>query len=115
MSHIQEVFDRVKTHLLEQHERSISESESPSCAYRGYDGLKCAVGCLISDEHYSEDLEGEGANENIVKSALKKSGINTYNITIIDLLLDLQGMHDTENPDNWRDKLNVIAEKYGLT
>lgn len=34
--------------------------ESDNCKYRGEQGTKCAVGHLIPDEFYSEDMEGLG-------------------------------------------------------
>ena len=51
----QEVFDQVATHLLTQNERSL---DGASCSYRNCDGLKCAAGCLISDDEYDNQMEG---------------------------------------------------------
>jgi hypothetical protein len=59
----QEIFDHVLTHLRKQGKPAINETDSGEdiCAYRTDDGLKCAVGCLIPDDKYNEDLEGRSA------------------------------------------------------
>lgn len=49
---IQEIFDTVSVHLLTQNEKSQESSFYSSCLYRGPNGTKCAVGCLIKDEFY---------------------------------------------------------------
>ena len=46
----QQVFDQVKNHMLTQMKKSMLESNGDPCAYRGFDGLQCAAGCLMSDE-----------------------------------------------------------------
>ena len=43
----QEAFTKVRDHLLRQKEKCIVNG---LCAYRGENGLKCAIGALISDE-----------------------------------------------------------------
>ena len=54
----QEVFDRALSHLRKQGEPAIFVDEMPRCRYRTPEGLKCAIGALISDENYYLDLEG---------------------------------------------------------
>ena len=51
-----EIATFVRDKLLEQGVRSemyTMEDPGASCAYRGNQGLKCAVGWLIDDKHYS--------------------------------------------------------------
>ena len=52
---LQEIFDKVATHLLTQ-PRSINDVGD--CLYRGPDGKKCAAGILIPDEEYNSMMEG---------------------------------------------------------
>lgn len=54
----QELFDYVTSFLLKQGEQS--RGPGGACAYRGRDGLMCAVGCVVPDEFYSPSMEGEG-------------------------------------------------------
>ena len=60
----QEVFDQVATHLLTQNKRSLFVRQigtdtvmTASCRYKA-DNLRCAAGCLISDEEYNITCEG---------------------------------------------------------
>ena len=40
------------------------------CAYRGYDGTKCAVGCLIPDDVYSPFMENKTPKTDNVRLAI---------------------------------------------
>ena len=48
MRNKRQTFDKVKKHLLKQGERSMKADDS-ICVYHSKEGLKCAVGCLISE------------------------------------------------------------------
>jgi len=101
----QQTFDKVAHHLLEQGEQS--RDGHYSCVYREESGLKCAVGCLITDEAYSSDLEDCSVDEENVKAALKKSGIGMSNIIWLETA---QKIHDRCEPEEWKRKLEVLAE-----
>ena len=74
-----EVFKRVAKHLLAQNEACVTLSVH--CWYRHPSRveLKCAIGCLISDEFYSEEIENnEDLTESLKKlNELYKSGAIT--------------------------------------
>ena len=56
----QDVFDHVTQHLLKQGKRSVSSTGA--CQYRTEQAegvLKCAAGCLITDDEYNSKFEGE--------------------------------------------------------
>jgi len=114
----QEVFMQVATHLLKQNAQSIKVrgdgSSSNHCAYRGNDGLQCAVGCLIPDQFYTPGLEGHDVHDNAVREALLDSGIDMHDDDIADLLSSLQQMHDNYAPTDWRTKITKIGERFGL-
>lgn len=98
-----EMLDFAKNHLLAQKIRSVSPVGD--CQYRGPIGLKCAVGALISDEHYNTDLEGYDINCENVRSAVTQSlGF----IPDFDLLAQLQTLHDNEPPHRWANLLGAI-------
>lgn len=100
---LQEIYDKVKVHLLAQGRPAMFQG---SCVYRSPSGLKCAVGCLITDEAYDEDLEGvpvrclfePGTEDKDVTEAyramLRESGIDTSNKDLLRLLSSLQKAHD---------------------
>ncbi len=109
-SELQEIFNRVKKGLLKQNEQCVNVN---GCVYRNSAGLKCAVGQLITDEAYCSDLEEHSIEDENVKDALMKSGINvTQEVT--HLLNSLQGMHDNLAPEHWKKRLDVIAKRFGL-
>lgn len=103
----QEIFDTVARHLFAQGEPAMDGNAA--CAYRAPKGLKCAVGALIADEHYSSNLDFPEAGHSItvvdkyrpVRIALHKSGVVTKSdidhhsrSSRIALLSDLQVLHD---------------------
>ena len=110
-----EVFDKVKAHLLTQGGRA---TRFGRCAYRGDNGTKCAVGCLIADEHYDRDTcEGAGSLHPNVQVALERSGIdlglylpNGY--PLWNLLSALQRVHDLQFPECWPEALDALEQKY---
>jgi hypothetical protein len=115
MTH-QELFDTVATHLFTQGEQSLCESGSvdATCAYRGDNGLTCAVGCILPDDIYTNDMEGEGVQSDLVSAAIAEA----YGAEAVPLLTCLQHCHD--NPINWRTsrmmrrQLSNVAQAEGL-
>lgn len=101
----QEVFDQVAEHLLKQMAQS---RQSTGCAYRGNNGLKCAAGCLIADDEYSEEFE------NIAWSELGRK-IPNFPKKHSGLIQGLQAIHDTRPPVCWPYYLQKLAREYRLT
>ena len=99
-----EVFEQVKTHLLTQTERSMLDEDT--CAYRGISGLKCAAGCLISDDEYNKDFESKRwkalANWNAVP--------NTH----VELIDSLQMVHDHYPVSLWEQELENIKVDFNI-
>lgn len=114
---IRDIFDTVNNHLVVQYKRSLMEEHNTlsRCAYRGHDGLKCAIGCLIADEHYDKSLEGLAGTHPSVRAALSKS----LNIGVDELatpkaermLAELQLIHDYSLPDLWIGKLAELRKE----
>lgn len=129
MSILQNTFNTVSAHLLNQNERSLADYHSKQgCAYRGENGLKCAVGALITDEFYLPKLEGSMVSahqttEAVLKSLkLKQRGTNLvaedgekvdYSL-FLDLLHDLQITHDNVDPTLWQEYLIGTATRFHL-
>lgn len=99
----QEVFDQIAVHLLTQNRKS---SDRHQCMYKSKDGLKCAAGCLISDEEYMEFFERKEwrslANDTYVPS------------NHIGLIANLQVIHDSYEECEWKNRLIDIARIKGL-
>ncbi|WP_323016438.1 hypothetical protein [Castellaniella sp.] len=114
----QEIFNRVLTHLRKQGRVSMkfTPGHGITCAYRGYAGSMCAVGCLISDEAYDPDFEGESVNGERVEAALKAS-IGRVTERQFDLLLRLQTAHDdyiAKGMGEWEKQMQQIANQFNL-
>lgn len=108
----QEIFDKVVAHLRQQKVRSV---EGNACMYRGPEGLKCAVGCLINDDAYSHDLEGKVAGAIEVRCALLASGVPADDGDTIDMLRRLQNVHDDMPCDRWEEYFKYFALHHNLT
>jgi len=113
---LQQIFDKSASHLLKQGEKSFAEKGEYLCAYRGKNGLMCAVGCLIDDAHYDWRTEGEAVDDSKeVREALEKSGIDFHsNAPVLHLLSKLQCIHDNADVDEWPYHLDKVADMYKL-
>lgn len=113
----QEIFDTVATHLFTQGEqaKTINEDGESMCAYRSPEGKKCAVGCLIPDELYRDDMEGCTAST----IADDDYGLPAWFATNYALLSSLQRAHDFD--ENWESEatlktsLSNLANEYSLS
>ena len=106
----QELFNRVKTHLLNQGAKAVTEVVSDGinmCQYHAESGLKCAVGCLIDDNAYDFSMEGEDINDDLVYNALRKSGIDMGGKTL-SILSALQHIHDSYEPSEWSESIDRV-------
>ncbi len=107
----QEIFTKVATHLLTQNAKSLANS---ICAYRGDNGLKCAVGVLIADEHYSPMLEGMSTRYNEVICAVRSSIGRALTADEWWLISRFQEIHDSSSPEHWHDEIYSVASNLGL-
>ena len=115
---LQAIFDRVAVHLLKQKQKSMTLGApdgiaDPICAYRGEDGLKCALGVLIPDSKYRVSFEGVSLDYGQINSSLARAaGIRTD--AQAALAIDLQTIHDEEPVRKWSGSLREVAERYNL-
>jgi hypothetical protein len=95
--------------------------DSPTCAYRGDKGRKCAAGHLILDQHYRHGMEGDAVRAGQVRVALVKSGAPETS-EAFDLLQEMQWAHDNFMPgaatgatlEGFHDRMRYVAEKFNL-
>lgn len=118
----QEIFDTVAVALVKQGRPSIKAKRtwSHSCAYRGDDGAKCAVGHLIPDEHYTPEIEGSGVSCPYMQPVLEALGLSAHR----PLLSAMQGAHDaTANMCvddkvwlvEWAKDMRQVAQQHNLS
>ena len=124
MKTLQEIFDQVTHHLLTQKEKS---QDIHGCRYRDDKGRSCAVGCLVETEHYNPNFEGVCMDEDramaagqhfkfqLLRTALRDSGVCLDMKYVSLLLLELQELHDETLIVDWEAQLRRVAERRGLT
>ena len=100
------VFEFVRQHLLNQGQKSEGVS---SCFYKKNNGLSCAIGCLIENEFYVDNLEFKNGDDTIVIDAVKKSLPNW--VINKNMLLDLQVIHDEYEVEEWEFRLQELEEQ----
>lgn len=106
----QATFDTVLAGLAKQDFQRSVVKESGICKLRGPNNCRCAVGLLIPDSVYSDELEGFLADESPVSEALIKLGYDPV------LVRKLQYIHDgSEQPKTMRDRIKKFAEEHRLT
>jgi hypothetical protein len=103
----QEVFEFVAQHLLNQNQRCMNNGK---CAYRGEDGLKCAVGAIIADDEYDPvfDMVSDSGIQCLVRD--KRIKVSDH----LELLTMLQSIHDNYPEFQWEDKLKALADRLGI-
>lgn len=107
---LQEVFDKAFTNLLRQGrtcERTIA-GEFGGCLYKSEDGtLSCIVGGLLKPDIDTLEFEGAKLGTDDVKGyllrdALLRSGVDADSAEVVDLLNDMQQLHDDFSRDSVR-------------
>lgn len=103
---LKQAYQHIRKHLLTQGRRSVNGPEGV-CMYRSPEGMSCAVGCLIDDEHYDPVLELMNAKNPAVLEVLEKSGWPIHG-EAFQLYMRLQSIHDNEPPSLWEEWLDKV-------
>ena len=110
-----DLIDIVETKLLKQGTKSIRGTENiyiGSCALRGTDGMKCAIGWLVPDDVYTPDLDAveDPVLELIATGNYEKCfGEQFYEKT--EILQELQYVHDHIDPPQWAKEFKRIRRE----
>lgn len=102
---LQEIFDKIASHLIKQNQRSYCDKMS-NCVYRGPNGLKCAAGILIPDEEYKPEFEKQ-TWRNLVSDGFVQNKFTSE-------IRQLQIIHDTKSCKDWYKELIDFATEYQL-
>lgn len=100
----QEVFDQVVSHLRNQGKQC--KSNDDGCVYRNDKGLKCAAGCLIGDDEYYDQFDYPQSGDTTWKSLVREGLVPC---THIELISNLQDIHDHFEPNEWEEKFKKLA------
>lgn len=110
---LQDVFNKVweRAKIKERCESRVS------CLYRNPDGSKnhCFVGVCIPDELYDPKMDENAYGADTILTKYPKV-CELFNFDGASLkLLDLQRIHDCDDPDNWEPELIKFANNHNLT
>lgn len=120
----QEIFDTVAKHLFSQGQRAMMNNnhglDGEYCAYRGENGMKCAVGVLIPDDMYDPDMDKFGGDGTSIDCILHKypDKVPEWFHENSVFLESLQDIHDSAS--NWvcteemKHRLSELAEELNL-
>lgn len=109
---LQTIFNMTIQHMLRQDKASINEDDDTMCMYRGSGGTKCAVGYLISDQHYADCLEELPYDEPLVTEAVCDTlRLDELSTDQLRLLANLQSLHD-RHYQKMLEHPPVYAEKF---
>lgn len=119
---LQETFDKAALHMIKQGEPAWNNTNDQQCMYLAPSGLKCGVGGLIDEPHYSPECEDylDVADvfywpENALYIALDRSGVNLDNPGVRELLPEIQSIHDDNPAKTWRLDLMDLGDSLGLS
>lgn len=113
---IELIFLTVYGHLLAQNKSSMINE---ACAYRGKNGLMCAVGPFIPEDELdgSNNIMDFDNIRSLVYDSLRRDGffIPHQKRKLFDRLFSrLQAIHDTFSPIIWEGHLNALAKQYDI-
>jgi hypothetical protein len=135
---LQAIFNKAHNHFKTMGAPSMAIVDGGnSCSYRGDGGAMCAVGLFITDEHYSDTLEGNGIqynngsglDSNVQKAVAYSFKQHRLSDEQLSLLSALQDVHDNHSEDKSSDtfdndptawyqlcewSLRSVATKFGL-
>lgn len=100
--------DTVKYHSEDVTRRGLSNDKA-FCAYRGYNGTKCAIGRHIPDDQYNVNFENESLTDRIMQTLPEE-----VQLLGKDFLNEVQNLHD--GPIYWDEngltKLGIREVEY---
>tara|TARA_Y100000296_G_scaffold10404_1_gene11864 strand:+ start:837 stop:1193 length:357 start_codon:yes stop_codon:yes gene_type:complete len=111
----QEAFDEMMEHLRTLKERSVDWGDT--CAYNG---SKCAVGALMTDEEQDKFGYYDGGVGGLLEEMSQMGHTSTLHTLDLDLLGEMQDLHDSYY--NWgvegftaEEDAESIADQFNLT
>lgn len=102
----QQVFDQVVAHLRKQG-RASKDYKTGGCFYRGPEGLKCAAGCLISDDEYVDRMDIRNGHDTYWLDLIEDGLVPTSRHNL--LISCLQDIHDDRDPYDWEREFERLA------
>ena len=106
----QEIFDTVVDGLRKQGHTS---EDKDGCMYRGPNDAKCAAGILIDQSEYNPNME-RGTIAQVLEMNTCPISLRERLLPHLDLIRELQLIHDKENIPLWETRFSSLAERFNL-
>jgi hypothetical protein len=112
----QAYFDFVMHKMIEQGRPSLSVMIHGTrvCAYRGENGTKCALGFIIPDDLYSEEIEGKSLRDESVNQLKCFDGKDFVLLTTMQMAHDRASEDEKHFMDRFRNFMRSVANNFGL-
>lgn len=128
----QQLFDRAVAGLARQGFQQSFDEAQDTCAYRGSEGMRCAMGHVLPDDKYQPEFEGKNAKDLMISHTVgDEPELTVYDLLqvpvsearqvdeheIIDFLYELQQCHDSHlsmSAGGMRRQLQWLADEHGL-
>lgn len=110
---LQQTFDIVAVHLLEQHARA-KNIRGENTYIVPQTSRKCAAGCLIPDGRYNPAFEDKVVKAIVGIHFAEEMGGSWFGHNTA-FVAKLQHLHDYVAPSRWARKLRLLARTYHLS
>lgn len=91
-----------------------TNSAGTRCYYRGPDGSKCAVGCLIPDNLYHSDFEDKTLDRLYVDYPSVARYLGADSKQFLRLAQEMHDYGETKTVQQFLDKLDALALQFNL-
>jgi hypothetical protein len=108
LSPAQKTFNKIVRSLRKQGVKSLKPGTTDVCLYRGPGGIRCGVGWIIPNRVYRKSMEGTSAGYDEIADVIRDSGHD------VDVAQDMQHCHDGFPVEEWENRFQIVANKYGL-
>lgn len=107
----QQAFELSALHLMNQGFRC--GTEAGGCHYRGCRDARCAIGAIIGAPYYTEAIESNSIDSEIVRQVVQLSGwpVDDESMAVYTAL---QGIHDEVTVRLWPKALHEMCAVHGL-
>ena len=129
----QEAYEAIRDYFSQPGRERAIDPESDDCVYKGPKGQKCAVGCLIPDNLYSPEFEGNTLGTLLVllrdwkdsdAQAAEVYALLNDDESKVSFLTEAQRLHDGQGASDMEEveefgpwfvtRLDSLAERHGL-
>jgi len=102
--------------------QGVKARDGVDCVYRGRNGTRCSIGCLIPNRIYRKDLEGGGIWA--MYRGAKGGGMLALKVidhlqvkcgSDVSFLSQLQDIHDRDAVVVWAERLRDFSSRHALT